>query len=346
MELNRERLLRAYPDMPCEVQTRMDSTLLRLSMRRRRAPMRRLTLALAAALTLLAAVGAAGMRFGVFDFMSERFGQAVLPAAQELVQRPEASIELAHTRVTLEEALYDNGRLRVVYSVKPETGVAVTQAALEDEDSALRRALAQDGVCLTGGDWLRVGGEEIAMPGDSFGDLAVDEALGVILCYVDVELGAWDLAPQGGFSVSLPVTGPQSGGRTLDFDVFAQADWQAAMRLDAGAVRATVERLSASPVRVYVRLTLERAADADDYAYENALADWRDAKLTDAGGHVLAEAESVLTVAEEAGRSVTLNFTFPPVDAADLWFAPTAVRGDDVVPDMARAMGISKGETK
>lgn len=345
MKLEREQMLRAYPEMPREVQTRMDSTLLRLHAQGRRAPTRRLSLALAALLVMLAATGVAtGAHFGVLDFLSERFGQNALPEARELVQTPEASLALANTSVALEEAVYDYGRLRLVYSVKPNAGVPVTETALMDEKSALVQAIAQDGVSLTGGDWLRIDGEELVMPGDSFSDYAVDEEQGAVLCYMDIELGAWELAPQGSFAVSLPVTLPQSGSQTLDFTVAAKAISEPAMRLDAGAVRATVESFTPSPISTYVRLTLERAAGASDSDYENALADWRDAKLTDGEGHVLAEAGDVMTVAETEGQAVTLNFAFPPVDAGEIWFAPTAVTEDGAAPDMARAMGIKKGE--
>lgn len=345
MKLDREQMLRAYPEMPGQVRTRMDSTLLRLHTQGRRAPTRRLSLALAAVLVMLAATGAAaGAHFGVLDFLSERFGQNALPEARELVQTPEASLALANTSVSLEEAVYDYGRLRLVYSVKPNADIPVTETALMDEKSALYQAIERDGVSLTGGDWLRIDGEEIVMPGDSFADYAVDEEQGVVLCYVDIELGAWALAPQESFAVSLPVTLPASGSQTLDFTVTAKAISEPAMQLDAGAVRATVESFTPSPISTYVRLTLERAAGASDYDYENALADWQDAKLTDGKGHVLAEARDVMTVEETEGQSVTLRFAFPPVEASEIWFTPTAVTQDGVAPDMARAMGIKKGE--
>lgn len=345
MELKREQLLRAYPDLPPEVQTRMDSTLLRLHTQGRRAPVSRLSLVLSALLVMLAATGAAaGVHFGVLDFLNERFGRAVLPEAQQLVQRPAAALELAHTRIALEEAVYDFGRLRLVYSVTPAAGIEVTEAALADEESALWQALRQDDVSLIGGDWLRINGEEMSMPGDSFGDYAADEERSAVICYVDIELGAWALAPQGSFEVSLPVTGPQGGSRTLDFTVQAEETAEVAVRLSAGAVQATVERFIASPMGTYVRLMLTRSSDADDAAYAQALDDWRDARLTDANGAVLAQAQSVMTIEEAEGQSLTLNFTFPPVDAQEMWFAPTAVHGDSVEPDMARAMGIRKGE--
>ncbi len=347
MELNRERLLAAYPAMPDVVRARMEDTLARLRSEQaalpRRAPARRLTFALALAIALLlCAIGvAAGLRMGVFDFMTELFGmQGVLPGAQELVQTPQAQLVLEHTTIALEEAVYDGGTLRVVYSVRAGDA-PVTTAALDDPDSPFRQAVVADRASMDGCDWFYLNGQEHTMTGGSSVAHVVDEEAGQVLCYLDIQLASAGIVPEGDFEVRLPLAGALKERKTLDFPVRV-ADASAPLStMEAGPVRVTVLSHSASPVRVYVHLRLERMPGAAAETYNAALGDWEDALLVDGAGNTLCVPEDIMTTALVEDERVEWSYTFPPTDAQEAYFVPTIIdENDQWVPDRTHAIRV------
>ena len=124
MEMTREKLLRAYPEMPKSTALRLEHTLEKLQSgayeKSAQGAPKRIGFVMALAIVLLAAaIGtAACARLGVFDFMSRSGGRTgVLPGAQELVQTDLAALETEHARLAVTEAVYDGATLRLVYSI-------------------------------------------------------------------------------------------------------------------------------------------------------------------------------------------------------------------------------------
>lgn len=345
MEWNRDRLLHAYPATPEVVRARVESVLVRLEhaavptqARRRPAP-RRLSFALTLiGALLLAALGvAAGVRFGVFDFMTDS-ASGVLPQAQELVQRPAASLGLPRTSLALEEAVYDGGVLRVVYSIRAKNALPAPGDE-SDPESAFARALAADQISVDGPDWFMLDGEEVIMTGGSYAVNRMDEAEGRMLRYLDIQLSASGLIPTEDFTISLPVD--RSGEQRLVFPVSVRSRAQAAAPIEADGVRATVVSASASPVRCYVHLRLERMEGADGDAWLNALGDWSDSVLLGPDGEILSSPIEMQRLSGGEGAVAEMSFTFPPTDAEEVSFAPTRINpNDEWTADTARAVRI------
>ncbi len=351
MTLNRETMLRAYPGMPSQVNGRMDATLavIRRDAAAQNAPKRyavrlRFATVVIALVLLLAAIGvAAGIHFGVFDFMARMFGQSdVLPQASELVQSDLATLETEHTSIALTQAVYDGGNLRVVYSVRVKGADApITDAELADEASAFRQALAADGVSPWGCDWFCLDGEEHSMTGGSTGDTIPGAENGEALCYLDIYLASSGIVPQGDFAVSLPIIRRGRGEiTTLDFTVRAAAAPTLPPTLSANGAAVTVLSASLSPVRAYISLRIERNADTSARDFELLLADWRDAVLADARGEALcALSEWMVNSADENAAEYT--FIFLPTDAAEAYLAPTILDdNDEWLVDMSQAIRV------
>lgn len=332
MELNRETLLRAYPALPQQVDARMERTLAQLQWTAahtpQRRPVRRLCFALVLTLCLLiAALGmAAGAHFGVFDFMAGWFGQSgVLPQAAELVETPEALLDLPHATLALEEAVYDGGVLRVVYSVTPKAGFTTAEA------------IAADGIASDGCDRLTVNGVEIVMPGGSYATHT--EADDRALCYLHIELAG--IAPEGSFTVGLPLAGEAATKQALVFPIQATYVPRAPVTVQTNSVTATLSGATLSPVRAYVQLHVARTPSATDDAYQAALGDWEDALLVDGNGRVLSTLEALEPIAVQNGEWIDWHYTFLPTDAPEVYFAPTLITPqNEWLPDMAHAIRI------
>lgn len=352
MILNKETLLRAYPQAPQRVNERIDAALcaIRREAAAKNPPKRyavrlRLATVLIALMVLLAAIGvAAGVHYGVFDFMARMLGQSdVLPQAVELVQSNLAELQTEHMTIVLTEAVYDGGSLRVVYAVRQRDAAApITRAELDDAQSAFRKALAADGVSVWGCDWFYIDGAEHTMTSGSTNDTMPGAENGEALCYMDICLASAGIAPQGDFNVSLPIIRRGRGDvTTLDFSVKAVDAPAATMPASTHGNGATVTVLSASlsPVRAYVNLRIEKDANASERDFALALADWQDAVLVGAQGNELAALSEMQTSAREEGRYAEYSFVFLPTDAAEAYIAPTIIDDNDQwVVDMTQAI--------
>lgn len=333
MIMNREKMLKAYPPMPASVEKRMDDTLLRLRAESAAhsvslsAPRRRLCFVLVTALAvmMLAAATAAGIHYGVFDLMASLFGQeGVLPEAQQLVVSPLASAQLDNSVLTVEEAVYDGGNLRLVYSVRARG------EALSPEEAA--RA---DGVRLSGCDWFLLNGEEYPMTNGSLSGSVLTGQGDAMMCYLDICLASSGIVPEGDLTVGLPLT----DGEPITIHVPGYQVSAEPVETETAAVRATLLSASLSPVRAYARLRIARQPGASAESYEAALGDWRDACLVDAQGNRLCAPSEILTDAAEDGQWVDWTYIFPPVEGAKAYFAPTVVTTqDEWLVDMAHAL--------
>lgn len=331
MVMNREKLLKAYPSVPENVQQRMDETLLKLRIesanQRQISPKRKLSFVLAMVMAMVVAVGgmAAGIHFGVFDFMTDLFGQSsVLPQAQDMVVADLTSVALDHSVLAVEEAVYDGGNLRLVYSVRST-----------DETLSIEEAAKADQVSLYGCDWFYINGDEIVMTnGSSFGSVLAPEG-DKLLCYLDIYMASSGIVPEGDFTVSLPLIGKEAVSFTVP-------GYQVAMNpavTETDSVKVTLLSTSLSPIRAYARLRIEKQPDASIESYEAALGDWRDAYLVDAEGSKLSAPTEILTDASEEGKWIELTYTFLPVENEKVFFAPTIITAENEwIVDMAHAL--------
>ena len=333
MVMNREKLMKAYPSMPENVQQRVDDTLLRLrteSAAGRTAhstPRRRLSFALVLTLALtIAAVGtAAGIRLGVFDFMTNLFGQAgVLPEAEQLVHSDLAHVSLPNSALAVEEAVYDGGNLRIVYSVRS------TNPALSIEEAA-----EADGISLYGCDWFFIGGEERHMTNGSAHASRLSPEGDRWLCYLDIYLASSGIVPEGDFTVGLPLTGKEPVTFTVPgYQVAADP-----IETETDTVRVTMLSASLSPVRAYARLRIEKLPGVSSQGFEAALGDWKDAYLVDAEGNMLSAPAEILTDASEEGQWIDLTYIFPPIKGEEVFFAPTIITPENEwMVDMTHAL--------
>lgn len=333
MEMNRGKLLNAYPSMPEVVGKRMEDTLLKLKIESaaqtpiHAMPRKKRSFMLAMVMVVMAAAAgaAAGIRFGVFDFMANLFGQAgVLPQAQELVETNLASMALEHSVIAVEEAVYDGGNLRVVYSVRSA-----------DEGLSIEEAAAADQVSLYGCDWLYINDEKIIMTnGSSFGSVLAPEG-DRLLCYLDIYLASSGIVPEGDFTVGLPLVGK----KLIRFAISGYRVASNPAKTETDAVRVTRLSASLSPVRAYVRLRIEKRPNASAESYKAALDDWRDAYLVDAQGNKLSAPTEILTDACVDGEWIELTYIFFPVEAQEVSFASTIITPENEwIVDMAHAL--------
>ena len=342
MELNRDMMAKAYPDMPQFVKDDISRTLRTLQAPARPAPKRyarRLSLAgvLIAALmvALLTVAIAIGARLGVFHFMSRTLGQSgVLPGAKELVQTKLGTLDLPHTLITAEEALYDGGSLQVVYSIqakhlrKKPTRADFDRLMAEEGDASgeWARALAADVVYPSGGfDWFFLNGQEYVMTNGSFGDAEFDEESGCIYGYMNIQLASSGIVPEGNFTVGLPVAGELQEKKLLEFTVQKAVSQGMKPVLETAHESVTVQSVFFTPVRAYVnlRVAVKDGVDAETAKY--LLEDWRDAVLIDKDGHEIGNPVEVYAGSSEAGRSADYHYTFLPIDLTEAYLAPTTI---------------------
>lgn len=295
---------------------------------------RKLSMALACALLALMMATSAlavGLRFGVFDFMTILFGQAdVLPQAEQLVVSDLATATLEHTTLRVEEAVYDGGNLRVVYSVTPN-----------DEGLTMEEAAAADGVKLEGCDWFLIDGQEQVMTnGSSFASTLSPEG-DRMLCYLDIALASSNIMRKRDFRVSLPLIGGGKTEKCIEFMVPGYDVAEGTERTQTDAVCVTLLGASVSPVRCYVHLRMEKLEGVSAERYGAALRDWEDAYLVDGQGEKLCAPVEIQTDASEAGNWIEQTFVFPPTDAGELYFAPTVITPqDEWIVDMNHALRI------
>ena len=127
MEIKREQLLKAYPQMPETVHRRMDDTLnkLRTETARqettRRAPRLRTGLAVAlAAVLLTAAAVAVSMHYGVSFFLTDRVMDGAPVDAGAVVQATSQTFDSKLLNAAVTEAYWDGEKLAVTLSISPK----------------------------------------------------------------------------------------------------------------------------------------------------------------------------------------------------------------------------------
>ena len=274
---------------------------------------------------------AAGVHFGVFDFMTNLFGQeAVLPQAQELVASDLTVMELENTTLKVEEAVYDGGNLRVVYSV-----------ALNNESQTIEEAALADRVSLNGCDWFLINGEETVMTnGSYFGNMLSPEG-DRMLCYLDIYLASSNIVLQEEFKVSLPLIG---SGKYAEYATFTVPGYDVAenpLKTQTDSVNVTLLGSSISPVRSYVRLRIEKLPNMSAESYEAALYDWQDAYLVDKQGTKLCAPVEILVDGSVDGEWIEQTYVFPPVEVDEVYFASTMITSqDEWIVDMNHALQI------
>lgn len=346
MNLNTKRMRAAYPAVPDEVRARIRQTLAQIHReaggRAPRRTARRLSFALTMllAVALTAAAVATGARLGVFDFMARMFGASgVLPGAQELVQQNLGSLRLTHTDISVEEAVYDGGTLHVVYAVTlAEADVSPAGTDAQDTYGALERAMTADQV-RTVCDSFFLNGVEYGMTGGSACDTAAGENDGELLCYLNIRLASAGIVPQGDFTVRLPVAGSADAGQTLDFTVKAAQTSRQPVVLHGGHETVTLLSAFASPVRTYVSVRVDMNANATAQETDEIFCDWAEAELVDAQGNALGNLLELLPRNVADGGSMEYSYTFAPVDAAELYLAPTFINEQGAwAVDMTRAL--------
>lgn len=349
MKLTRETLLGAYPQTPQTIQRRIDETLALIQntepMPKRPQKRLRLAMALLAVLALLAAIGiAAGYRLGVFDFMGGRMGPSLmLPEANKLVQRELAALETDHMRLSLSQAVFDGGHLRLLYSVRLKGASSPLDArALADENSAYQKTLTADGISLWGCDWFCIDGTEYIMTNGSTADTAIGAENGEALCYMDIHLASSGILPQQAFTVSLPIVRPANGNiQTLDFVVQPQTTAKALPPMIANGATVTVTSAAVTPVRTYANLYITRQASTSSQQFARIIADWQDTVLVNAQGDVLSALEKLELTAETPGENIRFCLTFLPTNAQEVWIAPTTINANnECAADMSQAIRI------
>ena len=359
MEINRARLLKAYPPVPKEVKDEISLTLRAIESHTLPASKhyaKRLPLAgvLAAVLifVMLTVALATGARYGIFDFLDRILGESsVLPRASELVQTSLGTLDLPNTLITAEEAVYDGGNLQVVYSIEAKNlSRKPTEADLDNPllgihnpNSELSKALAADKVYYYGGfDSFFVNGEAHSMTNGSFGDSVFDEESGKIYCYMNIQLASSAIIPQGDFSVGLPVAGETwRDKKLLEFTIKETALQGQKTMLETTYETVTVQSLFTSPMRIYVNLRVETKAGTPPEAAEKALLAWQYAVLADANGIELSVPLEMTLDNFENGSACDYHYIFPPADSGDVYLAPLILGNtENWVPDMGKALRV------
>lgn len=347
MESNRKRMLRAYPAMPQELKNQLLYTLKTIQAQSKPAPVqtaRRLSfVTIMAAVLLIAVIAmAVGNRLGVFAFMERMPGHSgVLEGAGKLVQTELGHLDMPNTYLNAEEAVYDGGCLRVVYSVQAKNlSAMVKQADMDDPESAFCKALAGDGVHMDGScDWFILGGTEYTMTGGSTGDAAFDEESGKLYCYLEIQLASAGIIPKGDFDVRLPLAGEIGARKTLDFTVKANPAAQPKATFQAGQMTVTLLNAFLSPVRAYAGVRIEMEEGSTRSRADEVFNTWRDVLLTDANGKEIGGLADLLTTSLEDGKSVEYSYTFLPVGNEEVFLAPfTTDENGNWVGDMSQAL--------
>ena len=346
MNWNSERMRGAFPQTPEPVKRRMAMTLAQIHREAATLPpkrcARRLSLPAVALLivALVTAAVATGAHFGVFDFMTKLLGTSgVLPEARELVQQNLGSLELAHTTLNVDEAVYDGGALHVVYSITLRGATApLTEQDAEDPQSVFNRAIAADRA-LTMCDSFWLNGTEHSMTNGSFGDTMPGADNGELLCYLSIQLASAGIVPDGDFTVRLPLAGGGGAYQTLDFTVKADANHRQPVVLYGEQATVTLQSAFLSPVRTYVGIRVEINADVPKPQADGIITDWAEAEMVDAQGNELAGLIERVLQNMTSGMRAEYSYVFPPVEAAEAYLAPTYIneRGEWTV-DMSRAL--------
>lgn len=349
MHLDRKRMLMAYPAPPAPVKDRVEQTLAAIRREAAAQPPRRYARRLsfaavtALAVLLVAVAVAAGAHFGVFDFMAKLFGASgVLPEAQELVQADLGGLELEHTVLHVDEAVYDGGALHLVYSITQKGAAApLTEQDTGDPQSLFNQACTADQV-LTVCDSFWLNGEEHVMTGGSFCDTMIGAEDGTLLCYLDIQLASAGIVPDGDFTVGLPVVGGHGVCQTLDFTVKAANGERQPMVLHCDNETVTLQNAFVSPVRIYASVHVEISEGVAAQQADDVFTDWAEAELVDAQGNELASLADLMRQNVVGRESVDYCYTFLPVDAEGLYLAPTIIndQGEWAV-DMTRALPLN-----
>lgn len=287
-------------------------------------------------LTMLTAAIAVGARYGVFDFMGHIFGEAnVLPQATELVQTNLGILDLPNTIITAEEALYDGGSLQVVYSIEAKNmSRKPTEADLDNPilgmsnpNSELSKALMADAIYYYASfDSFFINDTEHPMTNGSFGDTMFDQESGKIYCYMNMQLASSGIIPQGDFTVGLPVAGKTwRDKKLLEFTMKGNVAQSPKPLLETEFETIKIQSVFASSVRIYVNLQVEAKEDTAPEKAEDLLLNWQYASLVDFDGNELSEPIEMYLGNTENRSAYDYYYTFPPVDLAEVYLAPTTI---------------------
>lgn len=347
---SRKRMLKAYPAMPQELKNQLLYTLKTIQAKARPAPVRPVRSArrlsfvtVMAAVLLIAMIAAAvGNRLGVFKFMERMSGYSgVLDDAGKLVQTDLGSLSLQNTVLTAEEAVYDGGNLRVVYSVQAkDLSKPLMQADIADPESAFSKALASDGISPDGScDWFVLDGLEYSMTNGSTSDAVFDDESGKLFSYLEIQLSSAGIIPKGDLVVKLPLAGEITARKTLDFSVKASAAPQPKASLQTEHAAVTLLSTFLSPVRTYANIRIEMKDGRTLAQADEVFETWRDVVLTDAQGKEISALQDLLTANYEDGKRVDYSCTFLPVDNEEVYLTPIIIdENNNWVGDMSQAL--------
>jgi hypothetical protein len=296
-----------------------------------------------AVVLLIAMIAAAvGNSLGVFRFMERMPGAGgVLEGAGELVQTDLGSLDMPNTLLAAEEAVYDGGCLRVVYSVQAKNlATPPLPADMDNPESAFCKALAGDGIHLDGScDWFVLDGTEYSMTNGSTGDAVFDEESGKLYCYLEIQLASDGIIPKGDFDVKLPLAGELMARKTLDITVKASLASQPKAVFQAGQVTVSLLNAFLSPVRAYATVRIEMKEGSTLSQADKVFDTWRDVVLVDAKGKEIRALADLLTVKQEDGKSVVYSYTFLPIDKEEIFLAPIVTdENNNWVGDMSQAL--------
>ena len=268
-------------------------------------------------------------------------GGGVLDGAEKLVQTNLGRLDLQNTVIAAEEAVYDGGNLRVVYSVQAKSVSApLAQADIDDPDSAFCKALSSDGINHDGScDWFVLGGTEYSMTNGSTGDAVFDADSGKLYCYLDIQLASAGIIPTGDFAVKLPLAGEIIARKTLDFTVKASAASQTKAAIQTEHASVTLLSTFVSPVRTYASIRIEMKDGSALAQADEVFEAWRDVVLADAEGKEIGTLQDLLAANLEDGKRVDYSYTFLPVDMAEVYLAPIIIdEKTEWVGDMNQAL--------
>ena len=162
-----------------------------------------------------------------------------------------------------------------------------------------------------------------------------------MLCYLDIYLASSNIVLQEAFKVSLPLIGSGKDAECIEFTVPGYDIAENPAKTQTDSVNVTLLGSSISPVRSYVRLRIERLPDASDESYEAALYDWEDAYLTGKQGERICAPVEILTDAGMDGEWIEQTYVFLPIEADEVYFAPTTITPqDEWIVDMNHALQI------
>lgn len=143
--MRREDWRRAYEPLPEALPARVAHTLSTLEEERivKKHALRTAVIVCALLLALCGTALAVARQYGIGDFLNEMYGEQIPEQAQEIVDRPQASIQVEEVEASVREAVWDGFATHVVIEYRSPEGTA--WALLDDPRVDLDALLAQYG---------------------------------------------------------------------------------------------------------------------------------------------------------------------------------------------------------